>query len=106
MECAMSKDDELDPLGPAAQGRPAGADYDVGYRKPPPHGRFKKGRSGNPKGAPKRVINLLTSFNAMLAETDVTASGGRVMSKVEAMARALVYAACKCEQKAFSKFLR
>lgn len=30
-----------------------GKDYEVGYGKPPKHGQFKKGRSGNPKGRPK-----------------------------------------------------
>ena len=30
-----------------------GADYEVGYGKPPKHTRFKKGQSGNPKGRPK-----------------------------------------------------
>jgi hypothetical protein len=30
------------------------ADYEVGYRKPPKSSRFKPGRSGNPKGRPKR----------------------------------------------------
>jgi hypothetical protein len=29
-------------------------DYDVGYGKPPKHTRFKKGKSGNPKGRPRR----------------------------------------------------
>jgi hypothetical protein len=29
-------------------------DYDVGYKKPPKHGRFKKGQSGNPHGRPRR----------------------------------------------------
>ena len=29
-------------------------DDDVGYRKPPKHSQFKKGKSGNPKGRPKR----------------------------------------------------
>ncbi len=29
-------------------------DYEVGYRKPPEHAKFKKGKSGNPKGRPKR----------------------------------------------------
>lgn len=27
--------------------------YEVGYRKPPKHGRFQKGQSGNPRGRPK-----------------------------------------------------
>ena len=28
-------------------------DYEVGYRKPPQHSRFEKGRSGKPEGRPK-----------------------------------------------------
>ena len=31
------------------------SDYEVGYRKPPKHSRFKKGLSGNPKGRRKRA---------------------------------------------------
>jgi hypothetical protein len=27
--------------------------YEVGYAKPPPYTRFRKGQSGNPKGRPK-----------------------------------------------------
>jgi hypothetical protein len=30
-----------------------GADYEVGYGKPPAHSRFAKGKSGNPSGRPK-----------------------------------------------------
>jgi hypothetical protein len=29
------------------------SEYQVGYRKPPRHSRFRKGQSGNPKGRPK-----------------------------------------------------
>ena len=32
--------------------QPAG-DYEVGYRKPPVHTRFRKGQSGNPRGRPR-----------------------------------------------------
>ena len=28
--------------------------YHVGYGKPPPHTRFRKGESGNPSGRPRR----------------------------------------------------
>ena len=34
--------------------RPAALPHEVGYQKPPHHGRFVKGRSGNPKGRPKK----------------------------------------------------
>ena len=37
--------------------RPDAAGHDVGYGKPPKHGRFKPGQSGNPKGRPKGSRN-------------------------------------------------
>jgi hypothetical protein len=35
--------------------QPRQASYDVGYRKPPAGNRFKKGRSGNPLGRPRKA---------------------------------------------------
>ncbi|WP_319824072.1 DUF5681 domain-containing protein [Thalassovita sp.] len=37
-----------------------GPEYEVGYGKPPVSGRFKPGRSGNPKGRPKGSRNRRT----------------------------------------------
>lgn len=34
------------------------APYSVGYGKPPKHGQFKPGKSGNPKGRPKAPPKL------------------------------------------------
>jgi hypothetical protein len=34
-------------------------DYEVGYKKPPVATRFKKGRSGNPGGKPKKIAPAL-----------------------------------------------
>jgi hypothetical protein len=35
-------------------------DYPVGYGKPPPHSRFVKGQSGNPRGRPPGAKNMKT----------------------------------------------
>jgi hypothetical protein len=39
--------------------------YEVGYRKPPMHTRFKRGQSGNPRGRPKgtKGANRLPALN-------------------------------------------
>jgi hypothetical protein len=38
--------------------QPSAAGYAVGYGKPPLHTRFRKGRSGNPLGRPRRNTDL------------------------------------------------
>ena len=37
------------------RGKKRPAEYDVGFCKPPAHGQFSKGKSGNPKGRPKNA---------------------------------------------------
>ena len=61
-------------------------DYDVGYKKPPAHTRFRKGRSGNPRGRPKGSANYLTVLRRVLAQKVTISEGGnsRKITKIEA----------------------
>jgi hypothetical protein len=65
-------------------------DYEVGRGKPPVHSRFKKGRSGNPRGPrPKNLPALLVE--ALNEKVVVTIDGERrEITKREAVATQLV----------------
>lgn len=63
--------------------------YKVGYKKPPKHTQFKPGKSGNPKGRPKRTKNLKTDLQEEMNEMVSITEGGnvRVVSKQRAIVK-------------------
>ena len=67
-------------------------DHKVGYKKPPLHTRFRKGRSGNPRGRPRGSKNLSTLLTDALNEPVVVTEDGkrRKISKRELGVRQLV----------------
>jgi Family of unknown function (DUF5681) len=67
-------------------------DDTVGYGKPPRKHRFRKGRSGNPRGRPKGSKNLTTVLAKTIAEkVEITENGQRrAVSKLEVAVKQLV----------------
>jgi Family of unknown function (DUF5681) len=64
----------------------------TGYRNPPKHTQFKKGRSGNPRGRPRQALRQVSAgsqFRAVAGESiDIEVDGIRVkMSRWDAYVR-------------------
>jgi hypothetical protein len=83
------------------------ADYEVGYGKPPRHTRFKKGRSGNPRGRPNGSKNLSTLLSETLSEPVIVAENGgrRTISKRRAIITPLVNRSAKGDLRALKILL-
>ncbi len=82
-------------------------DYKVGYKKPPPQTRFRKGRSGNPKGRPKATKNLKTDLMEELRERILLREGTtqKRVSKQRALVKSLTAKAIKGDTRAASAIL-
>ena len=67
------------------------SEYQVGYRKPPQHSRFKKGQSGNPRGRPKGSQSAARLARRILSEKIVIKENGkrRTITRREAMLKQL-----------------
>jgi hypothetical protein len=77
--------------------------HDVGYKKPPKHSQFSKGKSGNPNGRPKAPIGI--SIKDML-DGDQMGKNGEIISKREAIVIRMLNDALAGKQKAFGRFLK
>jgi Family of unknown function (DUF5681) len=77
-------------------------DREVGYGRPPKASRFQKGKSGNPKGRPKRDPSIAALFRKICSEKVKTngQNGQRYMTKLEASLTQLVNKAASGDLKA------
>ncbi len=93
--------------GKGRRGSSVCGNHEVGYARPPMHSRFKKGRSGNPKGRPRGSGSIATITNKILGEKVSVREGDKVwlISKMEAIVRGLSLKALKGDQKAIATVL-
>jgi hypothetical protein len=85
-----------------------GANYLVGYRRPPVHTRFKPGQSGNPSGRVKGSKNLKTLFHQILNEQISLQDGTQTkkVTKAEALMRRLIIGAMKGDSRSLMTLMR
>src|SRR5216684_5885090 len=83
-------------------------DYDVGYKKPPAHTRFQKGKSGNPRGRPKGSSNHLTVLRRVLDQKVTVTEDGkrRKITKIEAAMTQLLNKAALGDSRATQAMLK
>jgi hypothetical protein len=84
-----------------------GHDYQVGYKKPPMHTRFKKGTSGNPKGRPQGSKNPGTLLQRALEELVIITEQGqrKRITKLEAMFKQLANKAASGDHRSMQLLL-
>lgn len=76
--------------------------YEIGYKRPPKSGQFKKGQSGNPKGRPKGSNNFVMLLEQELAQSIVVNENGKkkTVTRMQAMVKRMVSGALQGETKA------
>jgi hypothetical protein len=84
------------------QSSEAPPDYEIGFRRPPLHRRFKLGQSGNPKGRPKRRRNVRTVVEEALNQRISIREGDRTRSlpKLDGVVLTMVNKALQGDAKA------
>jgi len=82
-------------------------DYEVGYGKPPKHGQFKPGHSGNPGGRPKGRKSVHKVVQAVCEEVVTVNDNGnpKKMSKLEVATASLFAKASKGDVNAIKLLL-
>jgi hypothetical protein len=80
----------------------AAPDYEIGFRQPPVHRRFKPGQTGNPKGRPKGRRKVRTAVEEALNQRITIREGDRThsLSKLDGFVLTILNKALQGDAKA------
>lgn len=83
-------------------------DYEVGYRRPPENGRFKKGQSGNPAGRRTEQERFASVLREELASEIVMKIGDKKLkaSVMRGLTKLLINMALAGDKKAIAELMR
>lgn len=81
--------------------------YDVGYKKPPRHTRFQKGKSANPKGRPRGAKGLAASLQKIFDKQITVKESGQAkkIPLAEAVGMRLVEKALQGDPRAIKEYI-
>jgi Family of unknown function (DUF5681) len=78
----------------------------VGYKRPPAKSQFKPGTSGNPRGRPKRKVDMSAVLNKAFNDKIVVTGLGKTLTGMEAFVQSIVDRALQGDSKAIPGLLR
>jgi len=78
----------------------------VGYKRPPSKTQFKPGQSGNPRGRPKRKVDMSSALNQALNDKVVVTGLGKTLTGMEAYVQSIVDRVLQGESKAIPELVR
>lgn len=78
----------------------------VGYKRPPTKTQFKPGKSGNPRGRPRRKVNMSESLHKALDDKIVVTGPGKTVTGMEAFVQTLVDRVLQADAKAIPALMR
>jgi hypothetical protein len=78
----------------------------IGYKRPPSKTQFKPGKSGNPRGRPKRKVDMSRALNQAFNDKIVVSGLGKSLTGMEAFVQSIVDRVLKGDSKAIPELVR
>jgi hypothetical protein len=78
----------------------------IGHKRPPRKTQFKPGKSGNPRGRPKRRVDMSTALNKAFNDKIVVTGLGKTLTGLEAFVQSIVDRALQGDSKAIPELMR